>query len=117
MKEWFGLSGINESVESEIKEFAKKRYDGAKKITENASEKGGAALLTRDHFAVKLPYYNKAKSGNFDRVEMKKEYQELCNSLHSKMNKIENVNQKEFQELLGKLEVIGELLIKSQEMR
>lgn len=72
--------------------------------------------MTHDHFAVKLPYYKKAKSGDFNQDEMKKEYQELCTYLHSKMKKIETVDMKEFQELLGKLEVIGELLIKNHNL-
>ena len=117
MQDWIKLSGLNESKESDFQEFSDKRYSGAKKIAENASEKGGPALLTRDHFVVKFPYYQKAKVGKFDKVEMKKEYQELCNFLHSKMQKIETVNMKEFQELLGKLEVIGELLIKDYNLK
>jgi hypothetical protein len=116
MKDWIKLSGLNESKESDFQEFSKKRYAGAKKIVENAEEKGGPALLTRDHFAVKLPYYQEAEAGNFDKDEMKKEYQELCTNLHSKMQKIETVNMKEFQELLGKLEVVGELLIKNHNL-
>jgi hypothetical protein len=116
MNEWLKLSGINESLESDLITFAGKRYQGAKKIVDMAEKKGGSALLTRDHFVVKLPYYEKAKEGKFDRVEMKKEYQELCIRLHSKMNSIEKVDQTEFQKLLGKMEVIGELLIKTQDL-
>ena len=116
MKEWAILSGINESKNSDFIEFSKKRYEGAKKISDMAKEKGGPAILTHHHFVVKLPYYEKAKSNLFDSDEMKKEYQELCNKLHSKMKNIEKFDQKEFQELLGKLEAIGELLIKMQSL-
>lgn len=117
MNEWLILSGINESIGSELINFAEKRHAGAEKITNSAEEKGGPALLTRDHFAVKLPYYKKAKLGKFETDEMKKEYQELCKKLHSNMNRVEKFDQKEFQELLGKLEVIGEILIKMQELK
>lgn len=117
MNEWLILSGINESTESELVKFAGKRYAGAEKITNSAEEKGGFALLTRDHFAIKLPYYKKAKTGKFEMDAMKKEYQELCEKLHSNMKKVEKLDQKEFQELLGKLEVIGEILIKMQELK
>jgi hypothetical protein len=117
MNEWLKLSGINESIESDFVTFAGKRYQGAEKIVNMADKKGGPALLTRDHFSVKLPYYEKAKEGKFDRVEMKKEYQELCTRLHSKMNSIEKVNQIEFQKLLGRIEVVGELLIKTQDLQ
>lgn len=116
MQDWIKLSGLNESKELDFENFSDKRYLGAKKITDSAAEKGGPALLTHDHFVVKLPYYQKAKSGKFDKEEMKKEYQELCSYLYSKMKKIETVNMKEFQELLGKLEVIGELLIKDNSL-
>ena len=46
---------------------------------------------------------------------MKKEYVKTCNELHSHMNKIEEMDQIKFQELVGKLEVMGELLIKNKE--
>ena len=114
--EWKMLSGINESKDSDFSNFSKKRYQGAKKIANAAKEKGGPALLTYSHFVVKLPYYEKASSNEFDSDEMKKEYQELCNKLHSKMKNIYKFDQKEFQELLGKLEAIGELLIKMQSL-
>lgn len=116
MKDWIHLSGINESRESEMEDFSGKRYEGAKKIADAAEEKGGAALLTRDHFRVKLPYYKKAKEGNLNPDELKKEYIALCSRLHSMMNKIEKTEMKEFQELLGRMEVIGELLIKNQDL-
>lgn len=93
--------------------FATKRHAGAEKIASGAKDKGGLALLTYEHFKVKLPYYAKAEK-SFDFDEMKKDYVKFCSELHSHMNKIENMDQKEFQRLLGKMEVIGELLIKSK---
>jgi len=116
MNDWTRLSGINESKEPEFKEFSGKRLEGAKKIADSASEKGGPALLTRDHFLVKLPYYTKAKRGSFDADEAKREYAELCARLHSKRDKIETTKMKDFQELLGRMEVLGELLIENQEL-
>lgn len=116
MSEWTDLSGINESKEPDFKEFSKKRYAGAKKIVDSAEEKGGPALLTRDHFKVKIPYYKKAEGGDFDPDKAKGEYSELCKRLHSRMNRIEEMDMKEFQELLGRMEVLGELLIKNQDL-
>jgi hypothetical protein len=116
MNDWIVLSGINESSESELKEFSGKRFDGAKKIADAAEEKGGAALLTRDHFRVKLPYYKQAKEGKFNPEKLKKEYVDLCSQLHSMMDKIEKTDMKGFQELLGRMEVVGELLIKNQDL-
>lgn len=108
------LSGINEAGYPEdltFEEFAKKRLEGATKISTDAKEKGGAALLTYHHFVVKLPYYKKASEGKFDlnesQSELKKYLDELCN-LNSQMNQIY------FQRLVGLIEVLGELIIKSK---
>jgi predicted nuclease with TOPRIM domain len=109
------LSGlVNESKIEEMENFAQKRHDGAKKIAESAKEKGGVALLTYNHFHVKLPYYEKAAKGNFD--FMKKEYVKLCSELHSYMDKVENLDQTKFQKLVGKIEVLGELLIQNHKI-
>lgn len=110
MNDILKLAGLTEQVEK-FNHFAEKRFEGAKKISDMAEDKGGPALLTHYHFAVKLPYYKKAAEGKMDFEKSKKEYKELCEKLHSMMDKIEDVNQKTFQELLGKMEVIGELLI------
>ena len=42
------LSGLLN--ENQLESFAKKRHEGAKKISDMAKEKGGVALLTHDHF-------------------------------------------------------------------
>ena len=47
-------------------DFADKRMGGAAKISSDAKEKGGFAILTYHHFVVKLPYYEKAKAGKID---------------------------------------------------
>jgi hypothetical protein len=113
MNDILKLAGLTEQVEK-FNNFSEKRFDGAKKISEMAEEKGGPALLTHYHFAVKLPYYKKALEGKMDFEKSKEEYKELCEKLHSMMDKIEDVNQKIFQELLGKMEVLGELLIQEK---
>lgn len=106
------LSGINESGYPEdlsFEEFAAKRLEGATKISGDAKEKGGAALLTYHHFVVKLPYYKKASEGGFNldeaRIELKKYLDELC-SVSDNMEPIH------FQRLVGLIEVLGELIIK-----
>lgn len=96
-----------------FKEFAQKRHDGAEKIAKNAKEKGGPAMLTYNHFIVKLPYYNKANEGKFDVEEGIKEYGELLEQL-KKAGKDVKLGMTEFQKLVGKLEVLGELIIKSK---
>lgn len=86
--------------------FAKTRMSGAAKISDTAKDKGGLALLTWHHFKVKLPYYKKASEGNFDIENAKKEFQETYNKISLNMTQIE------FQREVGRLEVLGELLIK-----
>lgn len=87
-------------------EFAETRMGGATKIAENAKKKGGASMLTYHHFKVKLPYYNKASEGKFDVKEAKKEFKECVKQLSDDMDQIA------FQKLVGRIEVLGELIIK-----
>ena len=93
-------------------EFATKRLGGAENITNNAKEKGGASMLTYHHFKVKLPYYKKASEGKFNVEEGKKEYKELLKKLNQSTKSEMNIEQIEFQKLVGLIEVLGELIIK-----
>lgn len=97
-----------------FEEFSTKRRDGAEKIAKTAKEKGGFSLLTYNHFVVKLPYYERAKKGNFDPEKAKEEYKKLLDQLVEAGNDVE-ISQTSFQKLVGKIEVIGELIIKSKE--
>jgi len=97
-----------------FEEFAETRMGGAEKISNNAHEKGGLALLTWHHFKVKLPYYKKAAEGKLDVEKMKKEYKELLEKLYKSTKGNMNITQIQFQELVGKIEVLGELIIKHQ---
>ncbi|NDE60328.1 MAG: hypothetical protein EB010_13095, partial [Acidimicrobiia bacterium] len=103
---------VNESEKFE--EFSTKRRDGAEKIADNAKKKGGVSMLTYNHFVVKLPYYDKAKKGKFDPEKGKEEYKDLLDKLVKATEDVE-MTQTEFQRLVGKIEVIGELIIKSKE--
>jgi len=104
--------GFN-STENIIKfeEFAEHRLDGATTITHNAEEKGGDALLTYHHFKVKLPFYEEATDGKFNPKKAQAHYEDLVDELY---NRGINFEQVEFQEIMGKIEVLGELLIKSK---
>ena len=97
---------LREESQSKFEEFAQKRFDGASKISENAKEKGGPAMLTYHHYVVKLPYYKKAAEGKFDIKKAKKEFNECIKQLTDDMEQIA------FQKLVGRIEVLGELLIK-----
>lgn len=114
MNDWIKLSGINEVAGDEMRDFAEKRGNGAEKIADTAQKKGGVSMLTYHHFKVKLPYYEKVAEGKFDFSAMKKEYVKTCSELHSHMKNIEDMDQVKFQELVGKLEVMGELLIRNK---
>ena len=92
-------------------EFAEKRMGGATKIANNAKEKGGPAMLTYHHFVVKLPYYNKASEGKFKLDEAKTEFKENLDKL-CKLTETVDIEQVEFQKLVGLIEVLGELIIK-----
>ena len=89
-------------------DFVNNRMNGAAKITQNAKEKGGDALLTYHHFVVKLPYYDKAKKGEMDIDVAKKEFAETLSKISLDMD------QTTFQTEVGRLEVLGELIIKSK---
>jgi hypothetical protein len=102
-------------VES-LEEFAKNRLGGASKIAQNAKEKGGDALLTYQHFKVKLPYYQKAAAGKFNLAEAKKELSEHLKSIDGSTKAIA-LKQMDFQRIVGKIEVLGELIIKYNETR
>ena len=101
-----------EEKQSKFEGFAQKRFDGASKITENAKEKGGPAMLTYHHFVVKLPHYKKAAEGKFDIDKSKKEFKEHLDKLCGLSEDV-NMGQVEFQKLVGLIEVLGELIIKS----
>jgi hypothetical protein len=98
---------LKEEVVEDI-DFVNNRMNGAAKITQNAKEKGGDALLTYHHFVVKLPYYEKAKSGEMDIDVAKKEFAETLSKISLDMD------QTTFQTEVGRLEVLGELIIKSK---
>jgi hypothetical protein len=91
-----------------FEEFAEKRGEGAAKIASNAEEKGGLALLTWHHFKVKAPYYKKATEGKFNEEAAKKEFEQTLKKISLGMTPIE------FQREVGRLEVLGELLIRDK---
>lgn len=105
---------INEAKTNGLgfEEFAQVRLEGATKIANAAKEKGGASLLTYQHFVVKLPYYKKAASGKWDKSSMQRELSSLVKDLSTSSSKSIKMGQTEFQRLVGKIEVIGELLIR-----
>jgi hypothetical protein len=102
------LSDILNEVKETFENFATIRGKGAAKIASTAEEKGGLSLLTWYHFKVKAPYYKKATEGKFDKEAAKKEFEKTLKSISLNMTQIE------FQREVGRLEVIGELLIRDK---
>ena len=98
----------SKSKNDDFEEFAETRGNGAEKIATNAKTKGGFAMLTWHHFKVKLPYYKKAADGKFDIKKAKHEYNQTKAKISLSMSPIE------FQREVGRLEVLGELIIKEQ---
>jgi len=88
--------------------FDDNREAGAEKIDNTAHKKVGLALLTWHHFKVKLPYYKRAAAGRFDVEKAKKEFEETYKKISTSMS------QTEFQREVGRLEVLGELIIREQ---
>lgn len=99
-------------TEINFEHFAETRKEGAEKIVDNAKEKGGLAMLTWHHFKVKLPYYEKALEGKLDLDKAKEEYKQHLEKLYNATKDDVDMQQIAFQELVGKLEVLGELIIK-----
>lgn len=92
-----------------FEEFAETRGNGASKIASTAEEKGGLALLTWHHFKVKAAYYKRAIAGKFDVDSSKKEFAETLKTISLDMTAIE------FQREVGRLEVLGELIIRDKQ--
>jgi hypothetical protein len=102
------LIDILKEVKETFESFATTRGKGAAKIAATAEEKGGLSLLTWHHFKVKAPYYKKATEGKFDKEAAKKEFEKTLKSISLNMTQIE------FQREVGRLEVLGELLIRDK---
>lgn len=104
----------DEKENKEFTDFAAARLKGASKISDDAEKKGGPALLTHEHFVVKLPYYERAAKGECTlgelQHEFKTELQKLC-----VLSTDVKMEQMEFQRLVGLIEVLGELIIKHGE--
>lgn len=100
------------SITETLQEFSKNRLDGATKIAMAAKEKGGDALLTYHHFKVKLPYYQKSANGKVTMETLKSEYDSLLTDLYESTRNTLDISPIKFQELVGKIEVVGELLIR-----
>ena len=102
------LIDILKEIQQSIKDFASTRLKGAEKIADTTQEAGGLSLLTYKHYKVKLPYYKKAAAGKLNKDDAKKEFDKTLKSISL------NMTQTQFQTEMGRLEVLGELLIQNK---
>jgi len=101
------LDILNEAKQS-IEAFASTRLKGAEKIADTTQSAGGLSLLTYKHYKVKLPYYKKAAAGKLNKESAKKEFEKTLSSISL------GLTQSQFQTEMGRLEVLGELLIENK---
>ena len=102
------LTEILKEIKQSIEDFASTRLKGAEKIADTTQEAGGLSLLTYKHYKVKLPYYKKASAGKLNKDDAKKEFDKTLKSISL------NMTQNQFQIEMGRLEVLGELLIENK---
>ena len=116
LKKYLSEGKLTEDIPvEEMESFAEGRGEGAETIADNAKEKGGNSMLTYHHFKVKAPYYKKATDGNFDKDEFTEDYKGFLEELYEKTKDGMNIEPVAFQELMGKIEVLGELLVENKE--
>jgi len=99
-------------MEDKLLDFLRARRESAAEAARKAKEKGGYAMLSYYHFKAKDEPYKNALSvlknegmGELNK-SLKEEYRKYTNDL-----KVKETTQKEFQDIVGKIEVIGEIII------
>ena len=102
------LVDILKEAKQTIEDFASTRLKGAEKIADTTQAAGGLSLLTYKHYKVKLPYYKKEAAGKLNKEAAKKEFEKTLSSISL------GLTQSQFQTEVGRLEVLGELLIENK---
>lgn len=100
-----------------FEKFSQNRLEGATKISANAKEKGGDAMLTYHHFRVKLPYYTEAAKGKFDAEDTEEKLENKISELVKGLSGKLSISEVEFQKIMGEIEVLGELLLKFKSLQ
>jgi hypothetical protein len=99
-------------VEEKFDEFLNKRKGGAEKIAKSAKAKGGYSTLTAIHFAAKEKPYNDCLKWE-DKPGKEKHFKEKAKEIYAKLADLDSLTQREFQALMGELEVYGEVYIRA----
>jgi len=96
------------NAEEKFLEFLDKRAAGAAKLAAASKKKGGYALPTAIHFAAKARPYAECVKHKDDEEYIKKKAEECF----KKLSKWDEMSQREFQAVMGELEVYGEVYIR-----
>ena len=100
-----------------FKQFLSKRADGAAKLESSSREKGGFAILTAIHYAAKAKPYAESKKLEVeykdDHDKVNEIYKQKAEEVYAKLKHLDSLSQKEFQALMGELEVWGEVYIRA----
>ena len=104
------------STES-FERFLDKRSAGAEKLAESTKAKGGYSTLTAIHYAAKAKPYAECIKLNSqhkeDHEKVNELYKQKAEEIYSKLSDLDSLSQKEFQALMGELEVYGEVYIRA----
>lgn len=102
----------SELVDKKFDEFLTKRKAGANKLASQAKAKGGYSKLTAIHFEAKAkPYAESLKHSNDKNKEVF--YKKKAKEVYDKLKDLDSLSQREFQALMGELEVWGEVYIRT----
>lgn len=105
------------TTEESLKQFLSKRAAGAAKLADSSKEKGGFATLTAIHFAAKAKPYKEAEkmenAPDKDCDVANAHYKKMAEEVYAKLKDLDSLSQKEFQALMGELEVWGEVYIRA----
>ena len=107
----------NTAISEDPLTFLHNRKKGAKETADKAKEKGGDAILSYYHFAAKNKPY--AQIINTFKSEGLKASLKLCKNEYKRLMKEcdLDMNQKQYQAIVGEIEVYGECYIRlSKEM-
>lgn len=98
-------------TKEDLIKFFKKRKEGAKNTASSARAKGGPSMLTYYHFAAKnKPYFEAIEA-----IKRDKPLSFFEKKFKDALRKINEDEQKKFQELSGIMEVWGECVAKVKE--
>jgi hypothetical protein len=105
------------TTEESFQQFLIKRAAGAAKLENSSREKGGFAILTAIHYAAKAKPYAESKKLEVeykdDHDKVNEIYKQRAEEVYAKLKDLDSLSQKEFQSLMGELEVWGEVYIRA----